>query len=179
MKRKLFFFLERLQITKNERITVAVLLILIAISGALNAVIEQRTVYNKEHYEELERIFGERSRQVESEHQRILARYYPEPDTAAFQPDVFSDSDSRPDTTETEGSGEESRESDRININKASAEELQQLPGIGPAYASRIVHWREQNGSFTSITQLIEIRGIGPGRLETLEPLITVDSEPE
>lgn len=179
MKRKLFFFLERLQITKNERITIAALLILIALSGVLNAVIEKRTVYNTEHYEELERVFGERSRQVESEHQRILARYYPEPETTAFRPDAFAGSASRPDTTETEGNGEENRESNRININQASAEELQQLPGIGPAYASRIVHWREQNGSFTSIAQLIEIRGIGPKRLETLRPLITVDNEPE
>ena len=88
------------------------------------------------------------------------------------------------DTTSSEESGssenrEESPEaaagtSTLININTATAEELQQLPGIGPAYAGRILEWRVQNGRFTSIDQLIEIRGIGEKRLENIRPLVTL-----
>ncbi len=59
-----------------------------------------------------------------------------------------------------------------ININTASAEQLTELPGIGPAYAQRIVEWREENGKFTSKEQLLEIRGIGQRRLEVIIPLI-------
>lgn len=59
-----------------------------------------------------------------------------------------------------------------VNINTATAEKLQELPGIGPVYSARIVEWREENGKFTSKEQLIEIKGIGEKRLATIKPLI-------
>jgi competence ComEA-like helix-hairpin-helix protein len=61
-----------------------------------------------------------------------------------------------------------------ININTASAEKLQELPGIGPAYSTRIVEWRNKNGHFVSKNQLLEIKGIGEKRLEAIVPLITL-----
>lgn len=61
-----------------------------------------------------------------------------------------------------------------INLNTASATDLEQLPGIGPVLAARIVSWRETNGRFAQVDILGEVSGIGPVVLENLRPLVTV-----
>lgn len=61
-----------------------------------------------------------------------------------------------------------------ININRASAEELQQLPRVGPATASAIIAHRDEYGPFTSIDQLQDVSGIGPATMEQLRELITI-----
>jgi competence protein ComEA len=60
-----------------------------------------------------------------------------------------------------------------IDINRASAEELQRLPGIGPKMSARIVEARAL-GSFKSVDELRRVPGIGPKTLEKLRPLVTV-----
>jgi competence protein ComEA len=61
-----------------------------------------------------------------------------------------------------------------ININTASASELDLLPGIGPALANQIIEHRQTYGPFTSIEDLINVSGIGPAKLADLRDLITV-----
>ncbi len=63
----------------------------------------------------------------------------------------------------------------RTGINTASASELERLPGIGPALASRIVAYREQHGRFQRADQLVEVRGIGPKTFEKMKPWVVVD----
>lgn len=63
----------------------------------------------------------------------------------------------------------------KININKASAEELTQLQGVGPKYAAKIVEYREQNGPFASPEDLMKIPGIGPATFEKNKELIVVE----
>lgn len=58
-----------------------------------------------------------------------------------------------------------------VNLNTASATELQTLPGIGPAIASRIVAWRAEHGSFASVDELRKVPGIGPKKLEQIRPM--------
>jgi competence protein ComEA len=61
-----------------------------------------------------------------------------------------------------------------ININTASQAELETLPGIGPTTAQSIIAYREQNGDFVSIEEIINVSGIGPGLYERIKDLITV-----
>jgi comEA protein len=61
-----------------------------------------------------------------------------------------------------------------ININSATEDELTALPGIGPARARAIIEYRETNGPFRSVNDLQQIRGIGPGIVGNLEPLVEV-----
>lgn len=62
----------------------------------------------------------------------------------------------------------------QIDLNTASVAELDELPGVGPAIAQRIVDHREQNGPFESVDQLEEVSGIGPATLEKMRDRATV-----
>jgi competence protein ComEA len=61
-----------------------------------------------------------------------------------------------------------------IDLNRAPAAELEQLPGVGPATASAIVDDRERNGPFASVDDLDRVPGIGPSKLDALRDLVTV-----
>jgi competence protein ComEA len=61
-----------------------------------------------------------------------------------------------------------------LNLNSATVEQLDKLPGIGPVTAAAIVAWRDANGKFTSVDQLGDVDGIGPARLDKLRDLVRV-----
>jgi comEA protein len=65
-----------------------------------------------------------------------------------------------------------------ININTATSEELQQVPGIGPATAEKILLMRKSYGAFKSVDDLLAIRGIGKKRLEKMRKYLTVAKSP-
>lgn len=61
-----------------------------------------------------------------------------------------------------------------VNINTANAEELQQVPGIGPATADKILQMRKSYGAFKSVDDLVSIKGLGKKRLEKMRKYLTV-----
>lgn len=61
-----------------------------------------------------------------------------------------------------------------LDLNTATVVQLEELPGIGPATAAAIVDAREERGGFTSVDDLLDVRGIGPAKLEALRDLVTV-----
>ena len=62
----------------------------------------------------------------------------------------------------------------KVNINEAKQEDFEQLPGIGPSIAKKIIEYREQNGKFTSIDELQEVKGIGEAKYNDLKEQIEV-----
>lgn len=62
----------------------------------------------------------------------------------------------------------------QININTASAKELVKLPGIGQALAQRIIDFREKNGPFKKIEDLMRVRGIGEKNFKKMKDFITI-----
>lgn len=61
-----------------------------------------------------------------------------------------------------------------VDLNTATVEQLDSLPGVGPVTAAAIVAWRDANGKFTSVDQLGDVDGIGPARLDKLRNLVRV-----
>ena len=62
-----------------------------------------------------------------------------------------------------------------VNINTATAEELDVLPGIGPALAGRVIAYREEHGPFTEVEELLEVSGIGEVVLDGLRDQIVLE----
>jgi competence protein ComEA len=61
-----------------------------------------------------------------------------------------------------------------VDLNTATVEQLDALPGVGPVLAQRIVDWRTQHGRFDAVGQLSDVTGIGASKLADLTPLVTV-----
>ena len=61
-----------------------------------------------------------------------------------------------------------------VDLNTATAEQLEALPGVGPATSKAILTYRANHGRFRSVTELLEVPGIGPAKLEALRPLVRV-----
>ena len=65
-----------------------------------------------------------------------------------------------------------------ININTATAADLQQIPGIGPSTAQKILDTRKSYGTFKSVDDLLAIKGIGPKKLEKMRKYLTIGKPP-
>lgn len=61
-----------------------------------------------------------------------------------------------------------------VNLNTATLDELQRLPGVGPKMAERILAYRQENGRFKSLSDLDQVKGIGEKRMDKLGPLVTL-----
>jgi competence protein ComEA len=61
-----------------------------------------------------------------------------------------------------------------VDLNTASAAELDTLPGVGPSTAAAIIAHRDEHGPFASVDQLLDVRGIGEAKLDQLRDLVTV-----
>ena len=83
-------------------------------------------------------------------------------------PDDDDDSNPNPDTLED----------GQININIASGQQLETLPGIGTVRAQAIIAYREQHGPFHAIEEVTDVSGIGPGLYDNMQHLITVGNSP-
>lgn len=83
-------------------------------------------------------------------------------------PGSFDNNDSASEESSLSADGE------LININTATLEELDGLPGIGPTIAQRIIDYRTENGAFSTIDEIMEVSGIGPATFDEIKDLITV-----
>ncbi|MGI8807967.1 MAG: helix-hairpin-helix domain-containing protein [Acidimicrobiales bacterium] len=72
------------------------------------------------------------------------------------------------------GGGAKGAPAGPVDLNTATAEQLEALPGVGPATSKAILAYRTSHGRFRSVTELLEVPGIGPAKLEALRPLVRV-----
>ncbi|HEY8060867.1 MAG TPA: helix-hairpin-helix domain-containing protein [Acidimicrobiales bacterium] len=77
-------------------------------------------------------------------------------------------------STPTDGSSPSATPAAPVNINLAGPEELETLPGVGPATAAAIIEYRDANGPFASADELIDVPGIGEAKLAAVADLVTV-----
>lgn len=61
---------------------------------------------------------------------------------------------------------------EKLSLNRATVDELQRLPGVGPSTAAAILAWRDSAGPFRTPDDLLHVKGIGPARLAKLSPLV-------
>jgi competence protein ComEA len=80
-------------------------------------------------------------------------------------------------TTASRAPAAKATASSPVNINSASVAQLQTLPGIGASTAQRIVDYRQKNGAFKKIEELMNVKGIGEKSFLKLKPVVTVGAD--
>jgi competence protein ComEA len=66
-----------------------------------------------------------------------------------------------------------------VNINTATQEQLESLPGLGAKVAQRIIEYRQKNGNFKKVEDLMNVKGVGEKSFLKLKPMLTVSQKPE
>lgn len=175
MKRTLFFWLEKLKIAPGERKTITGLLILLVTLGGVNIAFSPSVPFDGDEYRELEEQFAERTALLEEKEEKLLEQYYPSDESGVERTvvdTVEKDSTSQKRNKTQEEDVTKTSAGDKINVNTASEQALETLPGIGPTYAKRIVSYRQEHGGFESFPELKKIKGIAQKRLDKLMPFI-------
>lgn len=158
---------QRLAITRGECNVILVLAFLFALGLAARYLQSEAQPLPSANYAEAERLF-----QHASEAPLAEAAAEAAPDSVAEatadtapQPRVYTPKSTPPAAS--------------VNLNTATATELQRLPRIGPKMAARIIAYREAHGAFRRVQDLVQVRGIGKKTLAQLTPYLIVDAEEE
>jgi competence protein ComEA len=112
------------------------------------------------------------ARRVSDGEQIIVGIAAPPGEPTSMGSSVKSETAAAPGPATTDGSA--APPEGLVDLNAATVEQLDTLPGVGPVTAQAIVAWRDANGPFTSVDQLAEVDGIGPARLEKLRAQVHV-----
>jgi competence protein ComEA len=114
------------------------------------------------------------ARRVADGEQIIVGIAAPPGEPTTMGSSVASEPTPAPSPVDPAAAGNASAPTTPVDLNAATEEQLDGLPGVGPVTAAAIVAWRTANGSFTSVDQLADVDGIGPARLEKLRAQVHV-----
>lgn len=178
MERRIFFWIEKLKITPAERKTVSGLVLLLVVLGITNMALSPSVPFARGHYRELEAQFSKRTKLLKKKRRKLMQRYHPSLNKqipAARIDTITEDSTTAPKETHPDQNAQKVA----INVNEAGKKALMSIPGIGPAYAGRIIEYRREHGGFETLEELKKIKGIGEKRLENLKPFIKLTDSKE
>lgn len=189
-KRKYFFLIDKLQVSKTERMAFVILFSVLSLLLTGSFFIKQTYNYRQESYNQILAEFERKSIQLYQQKAENDKRYLPpsipedEKDESIKAANKVITAVSRetgtgeitaatePDVPNGETGKAEPAAVLKININKAGIDELKQLKGIGDATARNIISYRNENGAFKTAEDLLQVRGIGEKRLEDIKPHI-------
>lgn len=183
---------QRLSLTKHEAMALSCLSGLLIIGIIVRQVQQRAILATPDAYAELDQLFLERSQEGASAAETASASgpSASEPGDnplgtgpAGLAAPARSPAREPPAASPAPGAADNASDTDhsetlRIDINRAGAAELQQLPRIGPKTAERILAFRAAYGAFRSPDDLQQVKGIGPKTLERLRPHIYVGASP-
>lgn len=154
MHRSWFFWMERLKISRSERLAVMTLLGISLILTLFSSLYRPSSPYSEKYYAKLDRYFEKKRALIQKKEDAIRARYRGVKAANAEE-------------------DERGEKPEKVNINKAGSDALQTLPGIGPALAGRIISYRDTKGAFVRIADLVKVKGIGEATLEKMRSNIS------
>ena len=167
LRRKLFFLLDRWHVPHAERIWLLLLMGISVVSWTVQAFIQHpEGLWSQEYIQEreqFERLFATHIQH----HNERMQRYGSVGEPHIIHP--ISEIEPYPPASKND-----QLDSVWLDLNKATASELQQIKGIGPSTAQKILDWRIQKGPFDSLGQLIDVKGIGPKSLQKMRPFLFV-----
>lgn len=172
VKRKLFFYLEQLQITKRERKVISIISILVVVLFFIGKTLNHYLNTQTHNYTELATLFEEHN-------QAYLEEKQLEEDQLLFLHDDINQNNDKNVISAIENNSDEradnleSNESfDIININTATLNEFTKLYGVGAVTAQRIIDYRNKTGGFKSLDEIKKVKGIGDKTFEKIKPFI-------
>lgn len=177
-KRSLYFFIDRLHITRAERVTMLLLITLVSILALLRPLLKPAHPFEAAYYRKADSLFALYSAAREQEQKEILQRYHgvmeynKTPNDTLYQAAIDAVKNARKSPS---GKVAQRPVPQSIALNSASATELAQLPGVGPKTAQAIIAYREAHGSFADISELTKVKGIGPKKWEQIRPYLRLD----
>lgn len=169
LKRKTYFLLDKLQISRTERIALSLLVGILAVMFMATLFLQEKYNYNRAHYNEIVAEFERKSALIHQQRLEAEKKYLP-PAGAENEPMLLAElvEETAP-VSEQAGTASEPA---RVNINTAGVDLLITLNGVGEATARNILEYRQANGPFKSAEELLNVRGIGEKRFQEIKDFI-------
>lgn len=171
LKRKTYFLLDKLQISRTERIALSLLIGILAVMFMATLFLQEKYNYSRAQYNEIVAEFERKSALIHQQRLESEKKYLP-PAGAENEPMLLAELVEEAETDPVSEQVGMASEPARVNINTAGVDLLITLNGVGEATARNILEYRQTNGPFKSAEELLNVRGIGEKRFQEIKDFI-------